>query len=242
MAVAGVGLLRREGPGSGSLPSSFLPSSVSLPFHLSLGVRPLVWLLAKFCAVHWHCASVVQCRHGSTVHFATMPRVCSTRCFCLSRALNSYLLLFFLQRIPLALFSLLLPRAPLGPSPRSSCPPGPQLLSLALSAPQELWPFSLVFLAPPKPSLLSRASCTLFYWSAAFETVNTKKEESSLSTCDQRFFHELTIQNTTQVGKNKTSRQWRFHTKAINVIEHKLHRKGFISITVFIIPKTLQRK
>ena len=42
-------------------------------------VRPLAWLLAKFCAVSWRCACLARCQHGSTMRCATMSCVCSTR-------------------------------------------------------------------------------------------------------------------------------------------------------------------
>ena len=99
-----------------SLPFLFCLSSPFLPFSVSLflptgslrpsfrrgPVRPLAWLLARFCAVPWRCACVVRCQHGSTMRCATMSCVCSTRGT--HHALNLRLLL---------------------------APPGPQLFSLA---------------------------------------------------------------------------------------------------------------
>ena len=83
-----------------SLPFSFTISA-HLPLRQSSGslrpssrrgpVRPLVWLLARFCAVPWRCACVVRGQHGSTTRFATTSCVCSTRGT--HRALNSHLLL-----------------------------------------------------------------------------------------------------------------------------------------------------
>ena len=129
------------------LPSPFLPSQ---PLRLSSGslrpcrhhepVRLPFWLLARFVDALAPFACAVHCPHGSTVRSSTKSCVYSTHHF--PRTLNS--LPSSLQRISLALQSLLLHRAL----------PGPQLLFLLLAPPE---PFSPLLLAPHEPLLLSLA-------------------------------------------------------------------------------------
>ena len=106
------------GPGSGSLQPYRHRKPVRLPF----------WLLARFVDGLAPSACVVRCPHGSTKRSSTTSCVCSTHHSLL--ALNSFL--SFLQRILLALSSLLFLRAPPGPElvfPLPIAPPEPFLLS-----------------------------------------------------------------------------------------------------------------
>ena len=99
----------------------FSPISPPLPLRRSSGslrrchhrepVRLLFWLLARFVDALAPSASVVRCPHGSTMRFSTMSCVYSTRGSL--HALN--LFPSVLQRISLALPSLLLHRALKGP-------------------------------------------------------------------------------------------------------------------------------
>ena len=91
--------------------------------HRRMPVRLPFWLLARFVDALAPSACAVRCTHGSNKRFSTKSCVYSTHHFL--RALNS--LPFLLQRISLALSSLVLLRAP----------PGPELLLLPCFAPPE---------------------------------------------------------------------------------------------------------
>ena len=107
------------------------------PCHCLEPVRLLFWLLVRLVDGLAPSACAVRCPHGSTMRFPTMSCVYSTHHSL--HALNS--VPSCLQRIPLALSSL--------------------LLFLFLFAPPESFPLLPVFLAPLEPSFSPRFSLFL---------------------------------------------------------------------------------
>ena len=148
-------------------PMSFFSTSPPLPLRLGSGslrpcrhhkpVRLPFWLLARFVDGLAPFACVVRCSHGSTMRFSTMSCVYSTH-----RSLHALNFPSWLQRISLAMSTLLLIRALPGPQPLFPllAPLEPLLLSLALPALSSLPLLSLSSLplcAPPALSSLPLA-------------------------------------------------------------------------------------